>query len=156
MDYIQILETSLVGIVVILIVAIVYQVAFTDKSTPAPLVPKAKIIKPFKEYTLEELAKYDGSDSDGDIYVAIKGKVYDVTSRRGFYGKGGSYNIFAGKEASRALALGSLKKEDVSAEVTSDLDSLLSKLSADELETLEEWINSFESKYDVIGKVVSK
>ena len=42
-----------------------------------------------KKFTLEELRKYDGKGPDGKIYVALGGKVYDVTEKgRQFYGKG--------------------------------------------------------------------
>lgn len=33
-----------------------------------------------KEFTLEELAEYDGSNENGTIYVAYQGQVYDVSS----------------------------------------------------------------------------
>lgn len=32
-----------------------------------------------KEFTLDELKEYDGSDPDKPVYVAYEGKVYDVT-----------------------------------------------------------------------------
>jgi membrane-associated progesterone receptor component len=40
----------------------------------------------------------------GKIYIAIKGKVYDVTKGAQFYGVDGPYHVFAGRDASRALA----------------------------------------------------
>lgn len=58
------------------------------------------------EYTKEELAQYDG-DCGKAILIALKGTVYDITSHpsgRQFYGKSAGYGIFAGKDASRALA----------------------------------------------------
>ena len=41
------------------------------------------------ELSLEELGKYDGTDKSGLIYVGIDGRVFDVTSGKGFYGPGG-------------------------------------------------------------------
>ena len=33
----------------------------------------------------------------GDIYLAIMGRVFDVTRGRDFYGPGGGYSFFSGK-----------------------------------------------------------
>nr|XP_018267382.1 uncharacterized protein I303_01368 [Kwoniella dejecticola CBS 10117]OBR89540.1 hypothetical protein I303_01368 [Kwoniella dejecticola CBS 10117] len=49
------------------------------------------------------LSQYDGSDPSKPIYVAIKGRVFDVTAKPEMYGKGKGYNIFAGKDASKGL-----------------------------------------------------
>ena len=45
--------------------------------------------------------------------MAIKGLVYDVTKGREFYGKKGSYNVFAGKDCTRAVAKWSKDPEDM-------------------------------------------
>jgi predicted heme/steroid binding protein len=50
-----------------------------------------------------ELAKYDGQDPSRPIYVAIKGRVFDVSAKKEMYGKGAGYNVFAGKDASKGL-----------------------------------------------------
>ena len=48
-----------------------------------------------REFTIEELSKY----RDGDkIYLALGGKVYDVTKSAMFYGPGGAYHVFAGRD----------------------------------------------------------
>ena len=52
-------------------------------------------------FSPQELLEFDGSKPDTPIYVAIKGLVYDVTSKREAYGPGGSYHVFAGKDASK-------------------------------------------------------
>ena len=52
---------------------------------------------PLPTYTLEELATYDGRDSDKPLLLAVDGKVLNVTSGERFYGSGKSYNMFAGK-----------------------------------------------------------
>lgn len=53
-----------------------------------------------------DLAKYDGSDPNTPIYLALNGTIYDVTAGRRIYGSGGSYNVFAGKDATRGFITG--------------------------------------------------
>ncbi|PHT51200.1 hypothetical protein CQW23_10947 [Capsicum baccatum] len=60
----------------------------------------------------EELRDYNGSDSEKPLLMAIKGKIYDVSTSKMFYGLGGSYAMSAGRDASRALAQLSFKLED--------------------------------------------
>jgi membrane-associated progesterone receptor component len=51
--------------------------------------------------TAEELQQHDGTNADLPIYVAIKGVVFDVSPKRDIYGPGGSYHVFAGRDATR-------------------------------------------------------
>lgn len=53
-----------------------------------------------------ELLSYDGSDPNKPIYLALNGTIYDVTAGRRVYGPGGSYNVFAGKDAARGFVTG--------------------------------------------------
>jgi membrane-associated progesterone receptor component len=104
-------------------------------------------------FTQEELKAFDGNDPDKPVYVAIKGfyhtkfslppsshfflklpgsgTVFDVSRKRDTYGPGGSYALFAGKDASRALGLSSLKPEDA----VPDWSTLEEK----DLKTLDDW-----------------
>ncbi|KAF7556231.1 hypothetical protein G7046_g6356 [Stylonectria norvegica] len=91
----------------------------------------------------EELAKSDGTNG-GKCYVAIKGKIYDVTGNK-VYQPGGSYQMFAGKDASRALAKTSKEVEDVSPE-WQDLDDK-------EKGVLDDWVTFFSKRYSVVGIV---
>ncbi|KIJ18556.1 hypothetical protein PAXINDRAFT_167152 [Paxillus involutus ATCC 200175] len=95
--------------------------------------------------TLEELAQYDGSDELKPIYVSIKGDVFDVTRKRDVYGKGASYNIFAGKDGSRGLGKSSLKVEDA----VSDY----STLPDNEMKVLDDWHSFFTKRYNIVGRV---
>ncbi|XP_042480501.1 membrane steroid-binding protein 2-like, partial [Macadamia integrifolia] len=83
------------------------------------------------EITEEELRAYDGSDPKKPLLMAIKGNIYDVSFSRMFYGPGGPYALFAGRDASRALALMSFDPQDL----TGNLEGL----EPDELEVLEDW-----------------
>jgi predicted heme/steroid binding protein len=53
--------------------------------------------------SVADLAKHDGSDPSKPIYIAIKGRVFDVTAKKEMYGVGGGYHVFAGKDASKGL-----------------------------------------------------
>lgn len=73
---------------------------------------------------------------------------------RNFYGPGGPYSNFAGRDASRGLACGSFD-EDM---LTKDLDGPLDKLGdlgRDEMEALQGWEERFNEKYDIVGRLVS-
>ena len=98
------------------------------------------------ELTAEQLKQFDGSDSSKPLYVALKGRIFDVTAGKSFYGPGGAYCMFAGKDASRALAKMSKNEEDISP----SLDGLSEK----EMGVLNDWENKFQAKYPVVGRVV--
>ncbi|KAF2723480.1 cytochrome b5 [Polychaeton citri CBS 116435] len=53
-------------------------------------------------FTDEQLLPYDGTDPAKPIYLAIKGTVFDVSASPKFYGPGGHYHHFVGRDASRA------------------------------------------------------
>lgn len=53
-----------------------------------------------------ELASYDGTDPTKPIYLALNGTIYDVSAGRRIYGPGGSYHVFAGKDAARGFITG--------------------------------------------------
>ncbi|KAG2500583.1 hypothetical protein HYH03_001352 [Edaphochlamys debaryana] len=96
-------------------------------------------------FTPEELLAFDGSDADKPVYIAVKGVIYDVSQSREFYGKGGPYEAFAGRECSRALAI---MKVDA-AECNDNLADCTEK----QLKTLEDWCNKFNSKYPIVGQL---
>ncbi|KAF5786018.1 putative cytochrome b5-like heme/steroid binding domain-containing protein [Helianthus annuus] len=98
--------------------------------------------------TEEELRPYNGSDPNKPLLMAIKGKIYDVSRSRMFYGPGGPYALFAGRDASRALALMSFEPSDLTGDI--------SGLGASELEVLEDWEAKFEEKYVKVGELVSE
>lgn len=94
-----------------------------------------------------ELSRYDGSTPELPVLIAIKGRIFDVSKGKDFYGPGGPYAAFAGKDASRALAKMSTKLEDI--------NSSLDGLSEKEIGVLDNWEAKFVAKYAVVGSVVS-
>ncbi|KAF3645742.1 putative steroid-binding protein 3 [Capsicum annuum] len=52
------------------------------------------------DMTKEELRAYNGSDSEKPFSMAIKGKIYTVSTSKMFYGPGGSYSMFVRRDAS--------------------------------------------------------
>ena len=93
---------------------------------------------PKQDFTLEQLKQYDGVKSDGRLLVGILGKVFDVSSAADFYGPGGPYSVFAGHDASRALATFS-----VDASHFKDTYDDLSDLKPSQLESVKEWEMQF-------------
>ncbi|EGE85707.1 progesterone binding protein [Blastomyces gilchristii SLH14081] len=94
--------------------------------------------------SVEELSKSDGTDPNRPTLVAIKGVVFNVSGNPA-YGPGGNYHVFAGKDASRALASSSLKPEDCRPE--------WHDLPDKEKGVLEEWFTFFSKRYNIVGKV---
>lgn len=105
-------------------------------------------------FSKEQLRKYDGKQEvpagrvDAPIYVALKRKVLDVSfGGKEMYGEGGPYHLFAGYDASKALA-----KMSFELSLLGDLD--LSDLSADEQHVLDDWTTKLSAKYPVVGELV--
>jgi membrane-associated progesterone receptor component len=87
------------------------------------------------------------------VYLAVRGRVFDVTAGRNFYGPGGPYANFAGRDASRGLACGSFDEDMLTKDLEGPLDPL-NDLDADQLGALKEWEERFNEKYLVVGKLV--
>lgn len=86
------------------------------------------------------------------MYLAVKGRVYDVSAGKSFYGPGGPYENFAGRDASRGLAKGRFDDEMI----TEDGIDTLEDLEESEKRALDEWVGHFEGKYTVVGELVEK
>merc|ERR1711939_944103 len=62
--------------------------------------------RPMKTFTESELFLYNGEDPSLPIYLAIDETVYDVSANPRMYGRGASYNHFAGRDGARAFVTG--------------------------------------------------
>lgn len=99
-------------------------------------------------FTPQTLTKFNGI-SDPKVYIGIRGRVFDVTAGKAFYGPGGPYENFAGRDALRGLALNSFE-DTVLTPVDQPLDDLKGLLKED-IELLDSWELHFEGKYKVVG-----
>uniref|UniRef100_A0A2P2JSM6 Membrane steroid-binding protein 2-like n=1 Tax=Rhizophora mucronata TaxID=61149 RepID=A0A2P2JSM6_RHIMU len=119
-----------------------------QRQTPRRLEEQMEPLPPpvqLGEVTVEELGQYDGSDPKKPLLMAIKGQIYDVSQSRMFYGPGGPYALFAGKDATRALAKMSFEDKDLTGDI--------SGLGPFEMDTLQDWEYNFMSKYIKVGTI---
>ncbi|XP_013100400.2 membrane-associated progesterone receptor component 1 [Stomoxys calcitrans] len=116
-----------------------------SQRTPEPELPKLR-----RDFTVAELREYDGNQPDGRVLVAVNGNVFDVTKGKRFYGPGGPYASFAGRDASRNLATFSVTAND------KDEYDDLSDLTAMEMDSVLEWEMQFKEKYTLVGKLLRK
>ena len=94
-----------------------------------------------RRFTVAELAKH--TTEEAGLFIAAAGKVFDVTAGKAFYGPGGGYHHFAGRDASRGLAKSSLDPKTLDEKPAGDL----SGLTDEEEDVLEQWVARFEKKY---------
>lgn len=93
---------------------------------------------PKQDFTLEQLRNYDGVKSEGRILIGVLGKVFDVSIASDFYGPGGPYSVFAGRDASRALATFSVDSSQFK-----DTYDDLSDLRPSQMDSIKEWEMQF-------------
>lgn len=108
----------------------------------------------FQTFTPRTLLKYNGQKNpplnpDGKVYLAVKGKVHDVTAGRNFYGPGGPYENFAGRDATRGLACQSFDEDMLTKDLDGPLDDC-ADLGPDQLENLQGWVERFDEKVSTI------
>jgi len=121
---------------------------------PAKIIPVAPV-EPlvFQTFTPSTLLPYNGIDKP-QIYMGVRGKVFDVSPGKSFYGPGGPYHVFAGRDASRGLAKGDL--DDSLIKSVDDKIDGLENLTKDEEEALQGWMDTFSGKYLEVGELVNE
>jgi len=95
------------------------------------------------EFSLPQMKHYNGIDTR-QVHFSAKGVVYDATGAEAFAPDGPYGQTWAGRDATIALAIMSLKPQDVNRQ---DWDVLTEK----DLETLDSWISYFDEKYRRVG-----
>lgn len=67
---------------------------------------KWRITKAPRIFTEAELEQYDGTRDGMPIYVAVDGRVFDVSAKPQIYGPTGPYHFLSGRDAARAYGTG--------------------------------------------------
>ncbi|XP_046993385.1 membrane-associated progesterone receptor component 1 [Schistocerca americana] len=137
------INIALVGIISYL----VYKIIKSRQKVHEPVHIEPELPKLRRDFTVEELRKYDGTGPDGRILVAVNGNVYDVTKGKRFYGPGGPYSAFGGRDASRGLATFSVDSAKDEYDDLSDLNTM-------EMESVREWEMQFKEKYEYVGRLL--
>ncbi|XP_058064022.1 membrane-associated progesterone receptor component 1-like [Anopheles bellator] len=138
------LNLALVGVITFLL----YKIMKSRQQPTALPEPEPELPRLRRDFTVAELKKYDGTQPDGRLLVAVNGTVYDVTKGKRFYGPGARYSAFGGRDASRGLAT-----FQVTGSNEDEYDDL-SDLNASEMEAVREWDVQFREKYIVVGRLL--
>lgn len=72
-------------------------------ASPSESISSAPNKKLIFSYTPEALGKYDGTDPNLPIYLALDGDVYDISRGGDYYRIGGPYHYLAGRDCSDIL-----------------------------------------------------
>lgn len=100
--------------------------------------------------TLKEMTRAEVRYGDGlqgrPVYISIANKVFDCTAGARFYGPGGAYEAFAGRDITRAAA--KFSTEDRYLDCPS-----LQGLTLAELDSMKHFYNVFMGKYPMIAKL---
>ena len=120
-----------------------------EKTIPAPPAAEKRLfpVSPTdRRFTVDELRAHGPTAST--IYLAIFGRVYDVTKGKQHYGKKGGYSFFAGRDATRSFVSGDF----TDAGLTDDLTGL----SPDLMLGIEDWVRTYEKDYTYVGILVGR
>jgi len=137
---------------VVLLSLFAFLVYLRLKPAAPAVLPRAPPATVFRTFTPPTLFPYNGLNNM-PVYLAVRGRVFDVTAGRNFYGPGGPYANFAGRDASRGLACGSFDEDMLTKDLDGPLDTL-EDLDAEQMEALRGWEERFEEKYLIVGKLV--
>mmetsp|Transcript_7728 Transcript_7728/g.14385 ORF Transcript_7728/g.14385 Transcript_7728/m.14385 type:complete len:191 (-) Transcript_7728:317-889(-) len=99
----------------------------------------------YRDMDCDALREYDGKKGK-PIFLAARDIIFDVTTNPESYGPDSGYSILAGRDASRGLGKMSLEEEDNEIRHIKDFTRY-------ETETLDQWIQMFLVKYEIVGKL---
>lgn len=81
---------------VVLIAWLLYKIykSRADETARVNTPPEPELPKLRRDFTIQELKQYDGTQPDGRVLMAVNGTVYDVSRGKRFYGPG-TYIFFS-------------------------------------------------------------
>ncbi|CAD6886343.1 unnamed protein product [Tilletia laevis] len=109
---------------------------------------KRKPSRQLRVITMEQLRKFDGTNTSLPLLIALDRRVYDVSTKRDVYGPGGGYETFSGRDSTRNFAL-------YSTEAKND-GSCIDDLGEKEIKMLAEWRRWFDEHYPLVGVITEK
>ncbi|PHH61677.1 hypothetical protein CDD81_8088 [Ophiocordyceps australis] len=137
----------------ILLCTTLFSIYLISRPSRAPQLAPPPPATVFETFTPRTLLPHNGT-AGARVLLAVRGRVFDVSPGRNFYGPGGPYENFAGRDASRGLACGSFDEDMLTMDLDAELDAL-DGLQEAEMEALQGWEERFLDKYDVVGRLVS-
>lgn len=95
--------------------------------------------------TKEELARHDGNQTEGVLWLSIMSKVYDVSKGAEYYADGAPYHVFVGRDGNVPFLTGKFNEEEATKPLT--------ELTPHQLYNLQEWAGFYEKeeKYPFVG-----
>ena len=95
-------------------------------------------------WSKEELMEHDGHLNPNDVLLGFLGSVYNVTLGAQHYGPEAEYNVFAGRDASRAFVTGNF---------THDLHDDIHDIEEKMYSHVETWAAFYETTYPLVGRI---
>jgi len=95
--------------------------------------------KPPCVMTKEELKHYTGGEGSKGLYLAILGRVYDVSKGSKHYAPDGGYAFFAGRDGSRAFVTGEFND--------AGLTDIIDDFSPGQMLGLRDWLTMYDKDY---------
>eukprot|EP00760_Papus_ankaliazontas_P027883 PhM_4_TR3458/c0_g1_i1/m.23133 len=101
-----------------------------------------------KLITAEELALHNGTDPSLPLYLVVMGEVFDVSKGSRHYGVGSGYNIFCGRDGSRAFTTGEFTQTGAVAS--------LAGLAPSQIKSVVGWRDFYRTHatYEFVGRLV--
>lgn len=150
-QFLLILMAILAGVYYPQIATFLRGLVFVDKTVDGKYESAAKLTQTesIKLFTKQELASYNG-ENGGPVYLALLGRVYDVSDGIHLYGRGCSYSYFAGRDASVSFITGEFENF-----IEDEADDVIS-LEPSQLLGLSNWQKFYESRYVYKGKLIGR